>query len=213
MRLIIFTTFVFFISFSSFSQVNRYTAPPPVAKYNPMTFNELLFAPTIKSKKSDENFQKLISLHSKVLAYVEVYKEEFDEKFNNEIVDFATKFDEILKGDLSSKEYEIQKLEFSFEKIQRDFENRLKNKSSAPPKSYSPQRKREESNAPTKVVLGSPVYSMPILARESSNSKIIGYTKRYNYQLLEKYDEKFHKIKIEGKLGYISSNWINEKWR
>jgi hypothetical protein len=215
MRLLILTTSAFAISFSCLSQVNRYTAPPNVAQYNPMTFDELLFAPKVKSQKSDENFQKLKSLHTKILAYIEVNKDDFDEIFNNEMVSLATKFDEIVKGDLSSKEYEIQKLEFGFEKIKRDFEKRPKNLNQIESSRSSPliSKNNVESNSPTKVELGVPVYSMPKLKRDYPESVILGYTKRYNYVLLEKFNEEFYKIRLNGELGYISTTWVNKDWR
>lgn len=213
MRLLILTCFLFAFSSKGFSQVvNRYTQPTPPAQYSPMTFDELLFAPKVKSKKYEQNLQRLKLIYSKALGYTEIYIDDFDEQFKNDMLIFASEFDQIVKGDLSTKDSEIQKLEYQFQRMSKNFEARRL----LSPKDLKSSDRTYAANEeiPINNYLffqnGTSVYNSDEMMGNSPSGEVLGQLNGTRVFVLTKSSSVFYKIKIGNKIGFIQTKFEKE---
>jgi hypothetical protein len=181
-------TFLLGLSFIivSKAQVNRYTQPPPFATYEPMTFDELLYAPSVKNAKANENLKKVERIVREIDTYVEING--FDDKLKKDLEILAKKYDKIFAGDLSQKDQDIYRFETTIKKYFRDYEIRLKNEVTSSNEIKLPKFLETKKG-------------FSIFEKPSFESSIVG-TSGVTVFVIEQ-SGKFYKIKFNGKESYV----------
>lgn len=170
----------------SLAQVNRYTQPPPTAKYNPMTMEELRYTPELKSAKANENFKKLELLFSELQSFVEING--YDGLLEKELTNWSNSFDKVMKKDITTIDADIIKYNTLLKKHFRDYEIRLKNGS------LSTGEKLKKEFYETRK-------GFSVLKSPSLDSTVLGTSGTMVF--VEERVGEFYKIKFKGQIGYI----------
>ncbi|MBA4302197.1 MAG: hypothetical protein C0433_19150 [Cyclobacterium sp.] len=186
------------ISFTGFCQVNRYTAPPPVAQYNPMTFEDLKFAPSNKKQAADQNFQILQKIAYGLAEYIE--KRGADDQLIEQLAPYGEIIENLAVSDLSNKRNDLVKLDQDLKKVIKNYEQR---QASGFSDLYF-----EDLSGLFKVKQGALVVSKPIRTTTAEDAEPQGFAKSGEIKVVRKANENFYEIEFNGKKGYLSKEFL-----
>jgi hypothetical protein len=160
-----------------------------MSEYQPLNMNEMLLLPRIKSQKNNENYRKFRSVAERMVAYFEV--NEIDDLFKFEILEMINEAEKNLTGDLVGKDAEIQKFDYRFQKITRDFEAR-----------------EREGVTKLRLSYNAPIYNIPDHPIENSSVKVIGRSNDENTFIIGKYNDDYLKVKFKNLNGYVHKQFL-----
>lgn len=192
MKILSFFSILTLISFQSYSQVNRYTTPPPVAQYSPMNLDELKFAPTNKKQAADQNFEILQEIAYGMAEYVE--QRGSDEKLIEELTPYARKIEQLAVSDLSNKRSELINLNEDLKKIFRNYEQR---------QSTSVDTYFVDISGLFKIKNGALVVSKPIKTTVAEDAEPLGFAKTGEIKVIRKANDNYFEVDYKGEKGYI----------
>jgi len=160
-----------------------------MSEYKPLNMNEMLLLPRIKSQKYNENYKKLVSLAEKMVAYCEV--NDIDDFFKFEFLQMVDENEKLITGDLVGKDAEIQKFDYRFQKITRDFEAR-----------------EREGVTKLRLSYSAPIYNIPDHPIENSSVKVIGRSNEENTFIIGKHNDEYLKVKFKNLNGYVHKQFL-----
>lgn len=197
--------FISTISFKAFCQENRYSAPPPVAQYNPMTFEELQYAPTRKKKADEENFNILEKMILDFAKYVELRGT--DDIFLKKIIPIIEKAESLMKKDMSDKRNDLILIDKGLKEAISQYELRISKPENDP---FFP-----DNSGLFLVRKGVFIFSEPNSLTEGTGawnseygSSVLGTVNRGEVKILEKVNQYFYKVDFKGNTGYLSTDHV-----